>query len=483
MVGSRRTFDTDTLRAMLRMLQQIQAQPSVAGAMQAAADAVVAIAGFEIAVLNVRLPDGTFEAVAVAGSDEARDSLLGRNYPATVFEEVFARSEEWGKLRFVPHNVDLPDIHTYTPPVEVVDAPDAWHPDDMLFALLHSPEDELIGVMSVDLPADRRRPGPFQRDLLEVVAAQAGTAIHQARLTAQLRSSEEAFRQAFEAAGGGIGLVSLRDETLGRFLRVNQALCQLLGRTEEELFATSFLELHHPANEPWDRAMFLAQFAVTPIVRMERRYFHADCSTLWLDLTMSVIRNVDGEAEYAICHVTDVTSQRTRHAVLAHEASHDELTGLPNRRTLNDNLEKTIERGVRTGRAGALLFCDLDGFKRVNDRFGHAFGDEILKIVADRLRNTVRVGDAVIRFGGDEFLIAAPHTTVSDAELLAQRVRDAIATSIVTDGVVISLSVSVGVAEIPVDAAAEDVLHEADQAMYRDKLDRQVELTPLLSAP
>ena len=149
--------------------------------------------------------------MAVAGSDAARDQLLGSRVPANAFDEEFAVAEHWGPLRFVPHD-RLPDgAGGWVPPATscAVDQPDAWHPLDALFAPLRCPAGTLVGMLSVDLPHDGRRPGPLQQELLSMFATQAGIAIDNQRLTEQLNVSEQSFRLAFEGAGIGMTMISL----------------------------------------------------------------------------------------------------------------------------------------------------------------------------------------------------------------------------------------------------------------------------------
>ena len=157
--------------------------------------------------------------------------------PANAFDEEFAVAEHWGPLRFVPHD-RLPDgAGGWVPPATSCpgDHPDAWHPLDALFAPLRCPAGTLVGMLSVDLPHDGRRPGPLQQELLSMFATQAGIAIDNQRLTEQLNVSEQSFRLAFEGAGIGMTMISLDPADPGRFLRVNDAMCRITGYSAEEL--------------------------------------------------------------------------------------------------------------------------------------------------------------------------------------------------------------------------------------------------------
>jgi diguanylate cyclase (GGDEF)-like protein len=155
---------------------------------------------------------------------------------------------------------------------------------------------------------------------------------------------------------------------------------------------------------------------------------------------------------------------------LAHEASHDPLTELPNRRRFTEQLERMCGRG-REGDLISVLFLDLDGFKTVNDRFGHECGNELLRSVAGRLRGCVRPGDVVARMGGDEFTVLLTRLeNIAPAVEVAERICRMLADPFVIAGVDTTISASIGIAAAPADNAdAGDLLRRADVAMYRAK--------------
>jgi diguanylate cyclase (GGDEF)-like protein len=154
-----------------------------------------------------------------------------------------------------------------------------------------------------------------------------------------------------------------------------------------------------------------------------------------------------------------------------HRALHDPLTGLANRRALLVGLEAALERAVRHERPGpVVLFLDLDGFKAVNDAHGHHAGDDLLRAVADRLRESTREGDVVARMGGDEFVVLCPDAAPGvPVERLADRLAGALDAPLQADGRVVRLRASVGGVRATPGADAEDVLRLADAAMYRAK--------------
>ena len=156
---------------------------------------------------------------------------------------------------------------------------------------------------------------------------------------------------------------------------------------------------------------------------------------------------------------------------LASDALHDELTGLPERVLFNDRLAQAIARSRRTGTSFSLAFIDVDGFKAVNDRYGHAIGDAVLRTIASRLAGALRASDTASRFGGDEFAAVCEHASSPQAAaLVAARMHDAIASQPVPTRLGgLRVSVSIGVASGSGSETADELLRRADQAMYRAK--------------
>lgn len=198
---------------------QVNGRHHLQEVLQTAADGVSDIIGFQVAVISCMCPDGTLEVVAVSGDDRARDQLMGHHTPVEDIEAEFAMADEWGILRFVPHE-RLPEELLpagWVPDVEPLQVPNAWHPLDALFAPLSSPAGELVGLLSVDLPHDGLRPDQFQREILEMYAVQAGIAInnaqHRNRLAEQVRLAT-AVRTVMDTAGRGLDLGHVIDDSV-----------------------------------------------------------------------------------------------------------------------------------------------------------------------------------------------------------------------------------------------------------------------------
>ena len=156
---------------------------------------------------------------------------------------------------------------------------------------------------------------------------------------------------------------------------------------------------------------------------------------------------------------------------LEHIARHDELTGLPNRRHFQERLEQTLARAQRSGEHFALLFIDVDNFKRINDQWGHEGGDAVLQVVAKRLGATTRKADTVARMGGDEFLVMLENPTHSeDVAHIAEKLLESIRAPIIYKGNELLVGFSIGISQYPQDGAnAADLMASSDHAMYEAK--------------
>jgi diguanylate cyclase (GGDEF)-like protein len=155
-------------------------------------------------------------------------------------------------------------------------------------------------------------------------------------------------------------------------------------------------------------------------------------------------------------------------ARLSHLAYHDALTGLPNRRLFFNRLSHALLRRQRQGSAIGLLFIDVDSFKAINDRHGHRVGDQVLVAAAQRLANAARASDTVARIGGDEFVILCEHLDQATRNLvaLAQRISTQVSTGVTTDKETLQVTVSIGITTVTGDEDADEVIRQADGAMY-----------------
>ncbi|MEJ6001246.1 EAL domain-containing protein [Paucibacter soli] len=188
-------------------------------------------------------------------------------------------------------------------------------------------------------------------------------------------------------------------------------------------------------------------------------------------LSISVVRNAHGQVQHYIGAFSDLSRLKAHEAELDRVAHYDALTGTPNRRLLADRLRQAIQHCTRSGKSSAVCFLDLDGFKTINDQFGHAVGDQLLISVASRLRAVMRADDTLARLGGDEFVlllsgIAAPE----ECTRILDRVLQAVARPVQIGPHRIRTSASIGVSLYPADNVdADTLLRHADQTMLQAK--------------
>ena len=214
-----------------------------------------------------------------------------------------------------------------------------------------------------------------------------------------------------------------------------------------------------------------------PVPTLELRVIGADGETRWVRRDQEFILGDDGGPERAMVTLLDITDQKRLQlqkdefaATLIGMANHDELTGLPALRLARDRLQVACHQALRDNSRVAVLFIDLDGFKEANDRFGHAAGDQVLRVVASRLIETIRGGDTASRHGGDEFAVILNGVTAEAAMQVAAKLVETIGRPISYGNEVISVGASIGIAIYPDHAAKpEDLFGLADQAMYAVK--------------
>ncbi|MCJ0873701.1 diguanylate cyclase CdgB [Streptomyces sp. AP-93] len=555
-----------TLRQLHRVVAELNTARSLADTLQTVVDGIVLGLGYELACVNLVRPDGDLVVAAFAGDPAAEALITGRVGSRASWERRLTMGENWDGLRFIPHTEgwvlvedDVPQWHTEGPDPRFEDE---WHPEDRLYAPMYATGGELLGVVSVDRPRNGRRPGAWGREALQMYAFQAAIAISNARLRANmqralvrlereqqaLRASEESFRQAFEYAPSGMAIAEMGGDQHGRLLRTNDALCRLLGRPASVLRRYSFSDLVHPE----DIGTLLRTSAEGG--RAELRLGRRDGTYVWVSLRNSVVADAADGPRFLLTHVEDIEERKRHELQLAHRASHDSLTGLPNSAELRSRLGARLCRRPQSVRATAVealdaafetrppgegapgqygahgehgyrpdgfpepfefpggmggpggapgggsaavgpydhhvhtvapatdiddgtkglavLFCDLDGFKSINDRFGHHTGDAVLIEVARRLTTGVRDGDTVARLGGDEFVVLADGLGAADAADLAVRLRNAIIPPIRVDGRAVRVGASFGIGWASCGMSADEVLRSADQRMYIEKRSR-----------
>ncbi|HEY4279824.1 MAG TPA: EAL domain-containing protein [Conexibacter sp.] len=287
------------------------------------------------------------------------------------------------------------------------------------------------------------------------------------RAAEALAEAEERFRLAFEGAPIGIALADLD----GRFLRVNDAICEITGYTEAELLAANVDLLGHSdaADAEEEHAARLMRGEIRSY-RLERRIVHATGRSVWVSLSVSMVRDSSGTPRYNIKQLEDISDRKRFEGQLAYLADHDALTGLYNRRAFQRELDS---RSGPDSPGGAVVVIDLDHFKDINDTLGHAAGDEVIVRVARLLAKRLRKTDVLGRLGGDEFAALLSGVAADEAEaVIAELLRVVREQSVVVEGGhPIGLTASAGIALFTGDTplSGEELLVSADIAMYDAK--------------
>lgn len=291
-------------------------------------------------------------------------------------------------------------------------------------------------------------------------------------IAAQLRAASDIdLRSAFENAPIGMAVLT----PLGVITACNAALGDLLGRPPEELIGGTLFDVTHP--DDLDGATYncaLMQAGGSRILRHECRFRSADGSVVWVSISTSRVPADSGRPAHLIMHIENISDRKALEAELLHRALHDPLTGLANRNLLVDRIDQALAGTDSGARPHCLLYLDLDGFKQVNDRYGHAAGDEVLRLLAGRMSALLRPGDTAARLGGDEFAILCVNADPRHAETIAERLCGAVAEPLVVDGQQLVLSATVGVSssgttDDPSPAGPDDLLRRADLQMYERK--------------
>jgi diguanylate cyclase (GGDEF)-like protein len=486
--------------------------------LRAVARTTAACLGYGTAVINLYRPAwDDFHTVVVEGNDEARRLLLGQSSTADDWVDLLdARFERRGAFLIEHGAFDWADdrLTTYVPAIEPSGDPGGWHPEDALFVPLRSGGGELLGILSVDEPTDGRRPTDEQLDLLVGMSQHAALALehaqeaaaserqrvavdHLLRLTASLAERRTIYEM-LDAVCVGIRdalgfqrvVVSLEDDEPGMLhMRAHvgmlpaelerlettpmAAVARLLdpalerdgvvlldradahARVDPSLHGASFSSRNGRGNRAWNNHVLLV-----PLRDREGRLE----GTVWVDEpidrllpTPEILQAVRAFANHAMSAVESARQLE----LMRHLAEHDPLTGLRNRRGLQEHIDAEIARAGSV----AVLVCDLDNFKRVNDALGYVQGDEVLRRFAEVL---TAEGGLAARLGGEEFALVVPGLDEHAAMTVAERLRAAVPAAF--KGFPWPVTTSVGVAVSgPGSETASLLLRSATRAVFGAK--------------
>jgi len=294
------------------------------------------------------------------------------------------------------------------------------------------------------------------RDVSERETALAVAVRDEARLAALLREASE--------------VVVVHHPDFERARYVSPSVLRLMGFTPEDFMQMAPADLVHPDHyDRWHEAVHRVLIAPGGREELEIRGLHGDGTWRWIDITM-VNRVDDPAVNGVIVHYHDFTDRREAELELTRRALHDDLTGLPNRTLLLDRLATALGRAQRTGQSIAVIYCDVDNFKHVNDAIGHRAGDAVIIEIAARLAREVRIGDTTARLHGDEFVVCVEDVDDRAAALhVATRLREALGRPFAVGGTELVITASFGVAFATGSEDPDLVLEQADAAMYLAK--------------
>jgi diguanylate cyclase (GGDEF)-like protein/PAS domain S-box-containing protein len=284
-----------------------------------------------------------------------------------------------------------------------------------------------------------------------------------------LREAERRYRAIFENAIEGI----YQSTPSNGYLAVNPALARMYGYESPQALISTLRDIEHQVYvDPGRRDEFIKLMAQDGVVtNFESRIYRHNGDIIWISENARAVHNSEGTLLFFEGTVEAITERKLHEAEIQFQATHDALTGLPNRTLLYDRMQQAVLHSERYGNLTAVAFLDLDQFKFINDSLGHQVGDELLKITAQRLTSCLRESDTVARQGGDEFvLLLTSQPNEESVTQTLQRVLHEVAQPWMANGLEFQITCSIGVTLCPNDGRdAETLLKNADSAMYKAK--------------
>jgi diguanylate cyclase (GGDEF)-like protein/PAS domain S-box-containing protein len=354
-------------------------------------------------------------------------------------------------------------------------------PEETIPALMHDVEQRRRGLQEREGWKHRRKDGTIidveivchdvELEDSEVMLVAAYDVTARVRAQEAARAAEEKYRAIFDNAVVGI----FQHTPDGRPMSINRAFAQMHGYdSPEKLLA----EVTNPGEQlfvhPEQLMELIGAAAVDGRVRSaEVELYRRDRSRFWVMVNLRAVRDKSGNVEFYEGTAEDITDRKAAEAQVNFLAYHDALTGLPNRTLFMDRLATALAGARRRSEKVAVLFLDLDRFKTINDSLGHSFGDQMLKVVAERLKECVREQDTVARVGGDEFLVMLTGVkNGAEAMAAARRMMSAMARTVIVHDRPLSTSCSIGISIFPEQGTdGETLIKNADAAMYCAKDD------------
>ena len=341
-----------------------------------------------------------------------------------------------------------------------------------LMCLLIKADDCILGVLSI-CAADEHAFADQEYQLFEELVNDLAFGMVTLRSRVIKNELEKTLllrNQAIEAARNGITIIDARQPG-NPLVYANPAFKQITGYDIVEVLGRNLSFLHgEDRDQPGldtIRSAIRQQKTGHAVIRNYRK----DGSLFWNELAIAPVKNTTGEVTHFVGISDDITDFKAYQEQLEYQANYDELTGLINRNLLSDRFKQAISSAQRDQKKVCIFFMDLDNFKVINDTMGHSAGDELLKVIAERLLNCARSGDTVARYGGDEFVLVFPKIDkMEDAALIAERIIAEISQPLQIKGRKLQGTVSIGISFYPHDGLnKEALLQHADTAMYHAK--------------
>lgn len=511
------------LTGLLEVTRLVRSEHDLDALLPALAAAISDGMGFGTVVISLYRPAwNDFRVETVHGSDEGRETLLGRERTWAQWEPLFDVKFERHGCFFLPwdeYDWSWDTTVSYVPEMEMAEGPDAWHPEDALFVpMLHS-QGHVLGVMSVDEPISGQRPTDDDLAVLGALAAHAAQAVQAAQDAVQAERHRMALEQLLAVSARLTETLSIDAilqsvcDGISAALGFHNVAVQLIdeagkrsvtravvGWTPKEVGASyngdveALRRLLDPQFEV-EGCFLLPSSEACSRLAIERPAYRSVCNgrgplgwdhhwlviplsdrhgrllgVIWADepedcllpstQRLQALRMFANQATTAVASVAAYEEMQFL-------ADHDPLTRVGNRRAFTRRLSEEVHRAARYGQRFALVVLDVDGFKALNDRYGHLAGDIALESIADVLRDTLRRSDCAFRLGGDEFALILEQTGAPEAALVVDRIGAGIAAVDAGAGHMLRASFGVALGNGPVDPEA--LLQAADAAMYEAK--------------
>jgi diguanylate cyclase (GGDEF)-like protein len=511
------------LAGMLEVTRLVRSEQDLGSLLPALAAAIADAMGFGIAVISLYRPAwDDFRVEIVHGSEEGRETLLGRERTWEEWEPLFHPGFERHGCYLLPWDEFDWSVDTtisFVPDIEMVDGPDAWHPEDALFVPLRHSDGHVLGILSVDEPISGRRPSDGDLSVLSALAAHAAQAVQDAQAAsisarhrtaleqllrvsaclAETQSTDAILQSVCDGIRAALGFQNVSVELIDPAARraVPKAV---VGWTLEEIDGSQSGDLgvlerlldpefgiegcYLLSNEDACARLGIARpaFESARNGRGPHAWNHhwlliplhdraGDLAgVIWADEPedrllpsterLQALRLFANQAATAIASAAAFEKMRFL-------ADHDPLTRLGNRRAFTRRLAEEVHRAARYDQRFALAVLDVDGFKALNDRHGHLAGDAALQAIGEVLRQTLRRSDCAFRLGGDEFAVLLEQAGAEDAIHAVDRIGAGIAAVEAGPGHMLRASFGIALAELTADPGA--LLQAADTAMYEAK--------------